>query len=247
MVQRGDGTEGGVEIRRASLSFEGRLVIDEISLTLTERRIGLVGLNGSGKSTLARLICGLLKSDSGTIRIDGVDVSKDRKRAIDTVGLVFQNPDHQIIFPTVGEEIAFGLQNQGMSRERAQLRANEFLGEFGRAGWAGRAVHTLSQGQRHLVCLLAAMAMRPSLLVLDEPFTGPDAPTVRQLHRELNRFEGRVLLISHDCSTLLGYDRVIWLHRGRVRQDGGADAVLAAYETETSRLGDADAFADVPH
>ena len=89
--------------------------------------------------------------------------------------------------------------------------------------------------------------MRPSLLVLDEPFTGPDAPTVRQLHRELDRFQGRVLLISHDCSALRGYDRTIWLHRGRVWLDGGPDEVLAAYETATARLGNADAFADLSH
>ena len=245
MVQHAGGTALGAEISRATLSIEGQTVIENVSLTLTERRIGLVGLNGSGKSTLARLMCGLLKPDSGTIRIDGVDVARDRRRAIDTVGLVFQNPDHQIIFPTVEEEIAFGLRNQGLSRESAQLKTRAFLADFGRAGWAGRAVHTLSQGQRHLVCLLAAMAMRPSFLVLDEPFTGPDAPTVRQLQRELDRFEGRVLLISHDCSTLRGYDRVIWLHRGRVRQDGGAEAVLSAYEFETAQLGSTDAFADL--
>ena len=247
MVQPADGAGRGAEIRQTSLSFEGHTVIDNVSLTLTERRIGLVGLNGSGKSTFARLVCGLLKPDSGTIRIDGIDVANDRKLAINTVGLVFQNPDHQIIFPTVEEEIAFGLRNQGLGRENAQLKTKECLAEFGRADWAGRAVHTLSQGQRHLVCLLAAMAMRPSLLVLDEPFTGPDAPTVRQLHRELDRFQGRVLLISHDCSTLRGYDRVIWLHGGRVRQDGGADEVLAAYESHTASLGGADAFADVSH
>ncbi len=235
----------GAQLQEVTVKFEGRTAIDNVSLTLTENRIGLIGLNGCGKSTLARLVCGLIKPDRGTVRVNDVDVASDRRAAIATVGMVFQNPDHQIIFPTVEEEIAFGPSNLGLGRNEARIAAQECLRSFGRENWQNRAVHTLSQGQRHLVTLLAAIVMKPSFLVLDEPFTGPDKPTVRQLLNHLGAYDGQVLLITHDHQFLNDFDRIIWLSGGRVVEDGSPSAVLPAFDAKLDQLGEFDAFSDI--
>ncbi|WP_392663499.1 energy-coupling factor ABC transporter ATP-binding protein [Amaricoccus sp. B4] len=234
-----------VRLEGVSLAKGGRAIFEGLTLALSERRIGLVGRNGSGKSQLARLVCGLVLPDAGTVRVAGVDVGRDRRRAIDTVGILFQNPDHQIIFPTVEEEIAFGLSQQGRGRRDAQAGARDILARFGRADWAERPVQTLSQGQRHLVCLMAVIAMAPRLVVLDEPFAGLDLPTTMRLSRHLDGLEAAVLHISHDLAALEGYERVIWLEGGRIAADGPPEAVLPAYRSEMERLGGADDLADL--
>ena len=104
-----------VTFEMAGVSFfrEGRALLTGLNLRVTERRIGIVGRNGSGKTTLARVLSGLVAPDQGEVRVCGVDIAKDRRAAIQTVGILFQNPDHQIIFPTVEEELAFGLLQAG--------------------------------------------------------------------------------------------------------------------------------------
>ena len=231
-----------IEFRDVSYARDGQLIIDRLSFRSTERRIGVVGLNGSGKTTLARLVCGLIKPTGGEVLINGSDVAKDRRAALGLVGIVFQNPDHQIIFPTVQEELSFGLTQAGLTQQDAADRALEVLGEFGRRDWAGRAVQALSQGQRHLVCIMAVMAMGPSLIVLDEPFSGPDVPTVRQLHRQLNKLRVSQLLITHDLQYLNEFGRIIWLDRGRIRRDGPPEAVLREFSAEIDKLSELDAL-----
>ncbi|SNY92654.1 biotin transport system ATP-binding protein [Cohaesibacter sp. ES.047] len=202
---------------------------DGLNLHLPERRVGLIGRNGSGKSTLSRLICGLVKPDSGSIKVDGIDVYDDRAAAIRTIGLIFQNPDHQIIFPTVEEEVAFGLESLLGNKKEARQKARAFLERFGRADWAERGTYTLSQGQRHLVCLMAVLAMEPRVILLDEPFAGLDLPTTRHLFRWLDGLEQQLLLVTHDIDHLSRFDRIIWLEQGRVMADGAPDTVLPAY------------------
>ena len=218
-----------------------REVLRGLSLDLTERRIGVVGRNGSGKSTLARLIAGLTEPEQGRVTVAGVDVVKDRKAAIRTVGILFQNPDHQIIFPTVEEELAFGLRQTGQAKAAARDGARAMLARFGREGWAERPVTALSQGQRHLVCLMAVLAMAPRVIVLDEPFAGLDIPTTRALQRHLDDLDAQVIHVSHDLAALERYDRVIWLEGGAVAGDGPAGETLAAYATAMEEAGDAGA------
>ncbi|PVA10318.1 cobalt ABC transporter [Pelagivirga sediminicola] len=228
-----------------SLALEGRAILHGLTLTAQERRIGIVGRNGSGKSTLARVIAGLHAPDAGQVRLFGVDVARDRKAAIRTVGILFQNPDHQIIFPTVDEEIAFGLTQLGQSKAEAAEGVRAILQDFGKAHWQGAAVHPLSQGQKQLLCLMAILAMRPRLIVLDEPLSGLDIPTRMQLTRYLERVEAHLLHISHDPATLAGYDRVIWIADGRIAQDGPARDVLGAYIADMERLGGMDDISDL--
>lgn len=230
-----------IQISGVTCRFGPRTALRDISLSLADRRIGIVGRNGSGKTTLSRLIAGLVAPDEGTIRVAGVDVCKDRKAAIRTVGILFQNPDHQIIFPTVEEELAFGLRQLGQSKPAARDGARAMLARFGRDDWHDRSVDSLSQGQRHLVCLMAVLAMTPKVIVLDEPFSGLDIPTTRALRRFLDGLEATLIHVTHDPAALTGYDRVIWLDRGELAGDGPPDTVIAAYLNAMQEADDADA------
>ncbi len=109
----------GIVLEEVSCALGGRPVLSGLSLRLTEPRIGIVGRNGSGKTTLLRLIAGLIAPASGRVRVDGIDPFADRKGALARLGILFQNPDHQILFPTVEEELAFGLRQQGQPQAQA--------------------------------------------------------------------------------------------------------------------------------
>jgi biotin transport system ATP-binding protein len=239
------GMSNSITFSDVSFSRSGKRVLGPLDLSLTEDRIGIVGCNGSGKSTLLRLACGLLEPESGRVEVAGKDIFADRTVALTEVGIIFQNPDHQIIFPTIVEEVAFGLQQQGLSKNHARDKALAFLTAHGRGHWADRSTSALSQGQRHYLCLLSVLAMEPNTLFLDEPYAGLDIPTSARLHRELDGLDQQIVLVTHDPRVLSGFDRVIWLDKGQVAGDGDAATVLAAFNAEMTRLGGLDAGADL--
>ncbi|MGB3251004.1 MAG: ABC transporter ATP-binding protein, partial [Tabrizicola sp.] len=188
----------GIEISAASVKLGGRLVLDGLTLRLTESRIGVLGRNGSGKTTLLRLIAGLIAPDAGTVRVEGADPFRDRKATLAALGILFQNPDHQILFPTVEEELAFGLVQQGVPAATAAAQVAGLLAAEGRAHWAKAPVSTLSQGQRHYLCLLAVLLMQPRTILLDEPLAGLDLPTQARLARRFAALPQRLVTITHD-------------------------------------------------
>nr|WP_250152517.1 ABC transporter ATP-binding protein [Ancylobacter radicis] len=210
--------------------------MDDVSLELTERRIGLIGTNGSGKSSLVRLLNGLLTPDSGRVIVHGIDAAEAPAELPRTVGFIFQNPDHQIIFPTVAEEIAFSLEQAGRSRREAREGAVPALARFGREGWAERPVHALSEGEKQLLCIIAVLVMEPAVIVFDEPFSSLDLPTRRRLETLIAALPQQVLMIAHEMDAFAGYDRLLWLHEGRVRLDGPPQEVLAAYRAFAEAL-----------
>jgi biotin transport system ATP-binding protein len=178
------------------------------------------------------------------VRVDGIDPGGDRRGLINRLGVLFQNPDHQILFPTVAEEIAFGLTQQGHPDPRGAAAA--ILAAHGRAHWAGAATHTLSQGQRHYLCLLAVLAMNPATLLLDEPLAGLDLPTQARLARVFDALPQRLITVTHDPRHLDAADRVLWLEGGALVADGPPARVLPAFAAEMARIGGADADADLP-
>lgn len=232
-----------IELCDLVFTVEGKTILRGLSLDLTQRRIGIVGRNGSGKSTLARLIAGLTRPSSGQIRVNGLDLARDRRAALDEVGILFQNPEHQIIFPTVGEELAFGLEQQGQSKPEAKATTAAVLARFGLSHWQEAYINTLSQGQKHLVCLMAVVAMNPRLVVLDEPFAGLDIPTKAQLNRYLTLYQGSLLHITHDPADLADYDHLIWIDQGQLRQSGPRHDVMEAYLASMHDQGGADDLA----
>ncbi|MBT6895253.1 MAG: ABC transporter ATP-binding protein [Rhodobacterales bacterium] len=224
-----------IYLKDVIFEFETHRVIDQITLNVSEQRIGIVGVNGSGKSTLARLISGLIAPISGSIRINDIDIYKDRKAALKTVGIIFQNPDHQIIFPTCVEEISFGLMQQGMTRIEAEERSNEILLKFNRLKWSDQLAHNLSQGQRHFLCLIAVLAMNPDVIILDEPYAGLDLPTSLQLRHELNKLGQQIVMITHNKDILVNFDRILWIDNGKIIKDGSYENVMPDFEEEMQR------------
>lgn len=235
----------GIILQDASYRTGGRTILRDLTLALTEARIGIVGRNGSGKTTLLRLMAGLIAPSSGEVRAGGLDPFTDRRGALARIGILFQNPDHQILFPTVEEELAFGLRQQGMAHEGALAAAREVLAAEGRAHWAKAAVSTLSGGQKHWLCLQAVLMMAPATILLDEPFAGLDLPSIARVSRRLAALPQQLITITHDTAAVANADRVIWLEAGRVRDDGPPARVLPAFTAEMARIGEADADADL--
>ncbi|WP_084114188.1 energy-coupling factor ABC transporter ATP-binding protein [Loktanella atrilutea] len=244
-----DGGNGRGTVRIAldgvTLSRAGRPVLQDVSLSTDARRIGVLGRNGSGKTTLARLLCGLISPDKGTVRVGGIDVARDRRAALRTVGILFQNPDHQIIFPTVTEELTFGLTQMGQDKAQAARTVSRVLSDFGKRHWAEAATHSLSHGQKQLVCLMAVIAMAPRVVILDEPFSGLDLVTRLQLGAYLARIDATVVHITHDPQALRGYDLAIWLDAGEIAQSGAAPGVIDAYVARMTELGAGDDLSDL--
>lgn len=235
----------GLLLQRASVVLGGARVLHDITLHLTERRIGIIGRNGSGKSTLLRLMAGLVPANSGTVSVDGIDPMADRKALLSRLGILFQNPDHQILFPTVQEELAFGLIQMGQPKAQAMARVQARLATAGRADWAGRSVATLSQGQRQWLCLQAVLLMGPQTILLDEPLAGLDLPTQARLTRSFDALAQRLITITHDPAFVQAADRVIWLERGRIQADGPPAQVLPGFVAAMQHLGASDADADL--
>lgn len=226
---------GPIVLADVSYGVPGRVLLEQVTVTLAARRVGIVGRNGSGKTTLLRLIAGLVAPSAGRVRLGAVDPYADRKAALARVGILFQNPDHQILFPTVEEELAFGLAQMGVADAMVHARAR--LGAEGRGDWAGRAVSTLSHGQKQWLCLQAVLMMGPETILLDEPFAALDLPTEARLRRQLDALPQRLVTIAHRPADLAQCDEVLWLEAGRVAGFGPPDQVLPAFEAEMGRLG----------
>ncbi|MEM9576315.1 MAG: ABC transporter ATP-binding protein [Pseudomonadota bacterium] len=234
-----------IHIQDLDFAIDNKPILQGLNLKCDVRRVGVIGQNGSGKSTLARLVAGLATPTSGTIRLGDLDPYKDRRTALREVGILFQSPEHQIIFPTVIEEITFGLVQLGNDKPAALAAAREILERFGLVHWEEAYVNTLSHGQKHLLCLMSVAAMKPKLLVLDEPFAGLDLPTKIQMTRYLQLYDGALLHISHDPDDLREYDMIVWMEEGRVKKMGAEVEILKAYQTAMHDRGMRDDLADL--
>jgi biotin transport system ATP-binding protein len=209
-------------------------VFDDLTLHLTESRIGLIGDNGAGKSSLFRLICGLDQPQSGSVSVWGHNTQCKPAERVGLVGMMFQNPDDQIIFPTVEEELALSLSPNGLPRKVNCQQVRAVLTARGLAHWAERAIGSLSQGQRQHVCWLALMMASPKSVLLDEPFSSLDLPGRAMLDLEILKASQQVIVSTHLLDHVRGFERVIWLDKGHVRADGDGASVCATYEADVA-------------
>ena len=199
--------------------------------------ISLLGKNGAGKSTLFLHLNGIYKPDSGKVFIEGEELKYDKKSLLkfrQKVGIVFQNPDDQIFAPTVEEDVAFGPLNLGLSMEEVQQRVADALDRVGMTGYEKTAPHHLSGGQKKRVAIAGILAMRPKIMVLDEPTAGLDPQGVVNLSKlldELNE-EGITIIIStHDVDLVPNYaDRVFVLVDGQLIAEGTPKEIFAQPE-----------------
>ena len=221
----------GIELRGVGHRYGDRVVLDGVDLTLTEARVGVVGANGSGKSTFARLLNGLVVPSAGQVLVDGLDTRTQVRAVRRRVGFVFQDPDAQIVHPTVAEDIAYGLQNQGVPPEEQAVRVAEVLERYGLAGHADHPAHLLSGGQKQLLAIAGVLVMRPARIVFDEPTTLLDLVNARRVAELIASLEQQVVVVTHQLDLLDGFDRVLVVDGGRVVEDAGPGPAVAAYRT----------------
>ncbi|MFD3593909.1 energy-coupling factor ABC transporter ATP-binding protein [Nocardia sp. NPDC058640] len=209
--------------------FGDRTVLRDISLRITERRVGFIGANGSGKSTLARMLNGLLKPSTGTVTVDGLDVARKGAQVRRKVGFVFTDPDTQIVMPTVAEDLAFSLRRSGLSKAEVAERVQRMLDRFGLAAHPDHPAHLLSGGQKQLLAIGSALIREPEVIVADEPTTLLDLRNARRVSEALNSLDQQVIVVTHQLGLLDGFDRVVVLDNGSVVFDGPPAEAIDAY------------------
>jgi biotin transport system ATP-binding protein len=203
---------------------DGPAAVDGVTLSIPDGEfVLLAGPNGSGKSTLVRHFNGLLEPDSGEVLVDGTPVTDDLVAARTRVGMVFQQPRDGFVAATVGADVAFGPENLGLAREEIDRRVEDALEAVNMQDRRDERIDELSGGERERVAIAGALAMDPDHLVLDEPFTGLDAPAresvVEQL-RSLKESGTGVVLVTHDLRDTFDLaDRIVALADGNVAVD----------------------------
>lgn len=212
-------------------------VLDDINLEIAAGSfVAILGHNGSGKSTFAKHCNALLTPTQGKLWVDGLDTSDpDNLLAIrGTVGMVFQNPDNQIVASVVEEDVAFGPENMGIPPEEIRKRVDTALKMVGMYEWREHAPHLLSGGQKQRVAIAGVIAMQPKCIVLDEPTAMLDPAGRREVidtATKLCREQGiTVVLITHHMEECIGADRVIVLSNGAVVADGAPKQVFSQVE-----------------
>lgn len=218
-----------IVVEGVSHSFGDRPVLRDVSLTLTERRVAIVGANGSGKSTLARMFNGLVHPDRGAVRVHGLDTGRAAKRVRRLVGFVFTDPDRQILMPTVGEDVELSLSRHGLDRRARIERVAQVLERYGLGGHADQPAHLLSGGQKQLLALATVLVTEPSVVVADEPTTLLDLRNARMLRAAFAALDTQLVLVTHDLELAADADRVIVLDDGRVIADDVPQVALDAY------------------
>jgi biotin transport system ATP-binding protein len=218
-----------IELRQVSHRFGDHQVLRDVSLTIDERRVAVVGANGSGKSTFARLLNGLVVPDEGTVLIDGLDTKTQGKAVRRKVGFVFQDPDTQIVYPTVEEDIAFGLKNLKLEKAEITRRVTAVLDRYGLTEHRSRPAHLLSGGQKQLLAICSVLVMEPAYVVFDEPTTLLDLRNKRKIVEIVAGLPQSAIFISHDLDLLGGFDRVLVFDGGRVVADDRPTAAIARY------------------
>jgi energy-coupling factor transport system ATP-binding protein len=205
------------ELRAANVSFSygGTVVLERLDLRVAVGEFVVIrGANGSGKTTLLKLLAGLLVPAEGRVTISDTPVAAQRN----LTGLLFQNPDHQMMAPTVEEELALGLEMRGWSRADMRCRVDELLDEFDLRALAKRPPEALSGGQKQRVALAAIMAVRPRFLLMDEPDSYLDAPARKQLQAVLTSLRGTCGMVwtASRLQRTLPVDRFLILESGRL-------------------------------
>ncbi|CDZ28763.1 energy-coupling factor ABC transporter ATP-binding protein [Neorhizobium galegae] len=218
-----------IRFEQAEARFEGRTVVHPLTLRLSERRIGVIGLNGSGKTTFARMINGLVLPSAGQVTVNGFDTVKDGDKVRGQAGFIFQNPQNQIILPILKEDIALGLKRQKLSRENTEAAVEAVLARFGIAHLADRRVHELSGGELQLAALASVLVTRPDILIMDEPTNQLDLRNRDLVERTIQGLDENVIVISHDLGLIADFDRVLLFHEGRLAHDGAPAEVIARY------------------
>ena len=215
----------------------GVVVFEDMNLKVEAGTfVAILGTNGCGKSTLAKHFNSILLPTGGRVWVCGIDTSNEERilQVRRNVGMVFQNPDNQIVANVVEEDVAFGPENLGISSPEIRHRVNKALKQVGMYEYREHAPHLLSGGQKQRIAIAGVIAMEPKCIVLDEPTAMLDPRGRREVVETIGRLNKEkgitVVLITHHMDEAAKADRVVVLHKGRVAADGAPEAVFSQVE-----------------
>lgn len=223
--------DGGlrIEFEQAELRYGERVALQPLTLSVTEQRLGVIGLNGSGKTSFARLINGLAKPTAGRVLVDGLDTVADWKAVLGRVGFIFQNPANQIILPIIRDDVAMGPKARGLKGTDLEAAVNAALERFGIGDLGSRRPHELSGGELQLAALAAVTATKPDLIIFDEPTNQLDLKNRAIVERAISALPEQAVVITHDLDLVTPFERVLVFHDGRLAHDGPGDESIARY------------------
>ena len=217
-----------IRFESAGASFGARVAVEPLTLSLTENRLGVIGLNGSGKTTFARMINGLMKPTTGKVIVNGRD-TRDEKTALADVGFIFQSPQNQIILPVVRDDIAFGLKSRGLGRAETEKAVAAILARFDAAHLANRRAHELSGGELQMAALCSVLVTEPQILILDEPTNQLDLRNRTRVQQIIAGLHEHVIVITHDLDFIGDFERVLLFHEGRLMADASPEEAIVRY------------------
>lgn len=218
-----------IRFDQAELRYGDRVALKPLTLSLSEPRIGVIGLNGSGKTSFARLIAGLAKPSFGKVTLDGLDTVADEKAARAKTGFIFQNPGHQIILPVIREDVALGPKSRGLAAPEVERLVDEALARFGISDLAVRRPHELSGGELQLAALAAVCVNRPQMVIFDEPTNQLDLKNRAKVKAAIEGLVEQAMVISHDLDLVEDFPRVLVFHEGTLVFDGAGEDAIARY------------------
>lgn len=218
-----------IELCNVHYRVDNHVLLSDVCVALGERRIAVIGANGSGKSTFARMLNGLLIPSTGEVLVDGINTRNNGAAVRKKVGFVFQNPDNQIVFPTVEEDLAFGLKNIGIDKSEIERRIDGILNHYGLGDFRKRMIHQLSGGEKQLIAVAGVLVMIPQAIVLDEPTTLLDLKNKQRMAEAIDALEQQVILVSHDLEMIAGFDRALCFSEGRIVCDDTPAHVIKHY------------------
>ena len=218
-------------------NMPGIAVFEDMNLTVEEGSfVAVLGMNGCGKSTLAKHFNSILLPTGGRVLVSGIDTANEERLMVirRSVGMVFQNPDNQIVANVVEEDVAFGPENLGIASPEIRNRVDKALKQVGMYEYREHAPHLLSGGQKQRIAIAGVIAMEPKCIVLDEPTAMLDPRGRREVMdtiKRLNREKGiTVVLITHHMDEAAQAGRVVVLHKGKIAADGSPDTVFSQVE-----------------
>ena len=236
-----------VDVKNLSFRYkESQEYYDVKDITFHVKRgewLSIVGHNGSGKSTTVRLIDGLLEAESGEIVIDGQRLTEENVWNIRRqIGMVFQNPDNQFVGATVEDDVAFGLENQGLSRQEMKKRVEEALDLVGMLDFKKREPARLSGGQKQRVAIAGVVALRPAILILDEATSMLDPEGRRELIETVKAirkdYDMTVISITHDLEEVAMSDRVLVMKKGEIESTSSPRELFSRNDLDQIGLDD---------
>ena len=196
---------------------DGSLILKDINICVKNKRTGIIGSNGAGKSSLLKLIKKIEKPSTGKLYTEH------------SSSLIFQNPDHQILCPTVRDELCFGQMEMGNSKEHIKDKLNKILLKYEVEYLLNKTTHELSEGEKQLICILSALMDESDIFLFDEPFSSLDLKNQKKFMEIILNLSQPIIMATHQLDLLEGFDEIIWLENGQINYVGPANKTIDQY------------------